>query len=349
MATVPSQPLIQWLSRFLSDLTEDGPITRFELLHKIEGEHAERLEQWQADPQNPRDAHEFAQEIVDTADRDVQSRTSGQPQRYVVYAYRGDRELHESQHAFLVRPHFHGAKSGEDSEPPTEKGVIAHYMRHDENVHRLLMNANESLIGRLAQDLERERGARLKAEEFNWSMFERYQALLDKEHERRIQEAKELMKARRMDELMGVVTALLPILATKFIGQAPPAAANNPQVAAPAPPAELVDPKDAAVRQFLGNLSEAEISSVLACLSSSNQIALAELHRSFMDPSASPADVMARHLAIRKFLKGLDENEMKNILASLSDANRRLLLALYAQYRAVEEQEQERKPEILRS
>jgi hypothetical protein len=348
MATAPSPALIQWLTRFLSDLTEDGPITRFELLHKIEGEHAERLEVWQINSQSPREPHDLAQEILDTADRDVQSRTSGQPQRYVIYVYRADSDLHESQHAFLVRPSLHVIKLGDDSEPPTEKGVISHYMRHDENVHRLLMSANESLIGRLAQDLERERGARQKAEEVNWSMFERYQALLDREHERRISEAKELMKARRMDELMGVVTALLPILATKFIGNAQPAAAN-PQVAATQPPPELVDPKDAAVRQFLGSLSEAEISSVLGCLSSSNQIALAELHRSFTDPSASPADVMARHLAIRKFLKGLDENEMKNILASLSDPNRRLLLALYAQYRAVEEQEQERKPEILRS
>jgi hypothetical protein len=348
MAATPSPALIQWLTRFLSDLTEDGPITRFELLHTVEAEHTERLDVWQVDMQHPREPHDVAQEIVDAAERDVQSRISGQPQRYAVYAYRGDEELHESQHAFLLRPHFQATRHGEDSEPPTEKGVIAHYMRHDENVHRLLMNANESLIGRLAQDLERERGARLKAEEFNWSMFERYQALLDKEHERRIHEAKELMKARRMDELMGVVTALIPILATKLIGNTPQPA-NAPQVVGAQPQAELVDPKDTAVRQFLGNLSEAEISSVLGCLSSSNQIALAELHRSFMDPSAQAADVMARHLAIRKFLKGLDENEMKNILASLSEVNRRLLLALYAQYRAVEEQEQERKPEILRS
>jgi hypothetical protein len=103
------------------------------------------------------------------------------------------------------------------------------------------------------------------------------------------------------------------------------------------------------VREFLSGLCEAEVSSVLACLSSSNQIALAELHRAFADPHASAADVMARHLAIRKFLKGLGENEMASILASLSERNRLRLLALYSQYREVEEQEQQRKPEILRS
>ncbi|HYQ42661.1 MAG TPA: hypothetical protein VER11_11860, partial [Polyangiaceae bacterium] len=107
---------------------------------------------------------------------------------------------------------------GEDSEPATEKGVISHYMRHDENVHRLLMSAGDSLLGKLAADLERERACRVKAEELNWSMTERYQTLLDREHERRVDEAKELMRARRLDELMGVATALLPIFATKFLG-----------------------------------------------------------------------------------------------------------------------------------
>jgi len=346
---LPTPALIKWLTRYLSDLTEDGPITRFELLHKIEGEHAERLEQWQLDSQSARDPQELAQEIYETGERDVQSRTTGQPQRYVVYAYRAERDLHESQHAFLIRPSLHFSKFGDDSEPPTEKGVIAHYMRHDENVHRLLMSANESLIGKLATDLERERGARLKAEEVNWSMFERYQALLDKEHERRISEAKELMKARRMDELMGVVTALLPILATKFLGNVQqPAGGLPPSAALPLRP-ELVDPKDAAVREFLSGLSETEVSSVLGCLSSSNQIALAELHRAFSDPNAGAADVMARHLAIRKFLKGLGETEVTSILSSLAEPNRLRLLALYAQYREVEEQEQQRKPEILRS
>jgi len=37
------------------------------------------------------------------------------------------------------------------------------------------------------------------------------------------------------------------------------------------------------------------------------------------------------------------------VFASLSDGNRALLLALYSQYRDVEQSEQDRKPEILRS
>jgi hypothetical protein len=58
---------------------------------------------------------------------------------------------------------------------------------------------------------------------------------------------------------------------------------------------------------------------------------------------------MARQLGIRKFLKTLSEAEVKSIFASLSDSNRKLLIALYSQYRDLEEQEQARKPEILRS
>lgn len=342
--SAPSQTLIKWLTRLLSDVTEGGAIGRFELIHKIEGEHAERLDIWRNESGSGRNPEELAQEIQDAAQRDVQSRVTGIPQRYVVYAFRGDSEDHESQHAFLVRPGLHLSKQGEDSEPATDKGVVAHAMRHDENVHRLFISGGEVLIGRLSAELERERDARSKAEHQNWTMFEKYQGLLDREHERRIAEAKELMKARRADELMGVVTALLPILATKLLGGGAP----QQLLAAPTGAAE-VDPKDAAVRHFFSCLSEVEISSILGCVSSSSQIALAQLHNAFSTQSPTPADVMARQLAIRKFLKTLTEAEVKNIFASLSESNRKLLIALYSQYRELEEQEQARKPEILRS
>ena len=336
----PSPTFVKWLTKHLADLTEAGIITRFELIHKIESEHAERLDIWRNDADSGHAPQELAQEIQDAAERDAQSRTSGQPQRYVVYAYRGTEAMHESQHAFLVKAAFQPARFGEDSEPATEKGVISHYMRHDENVHRLLMSAGDSLLGKLASDLERERACRVKAEELNWSMTEKYQTLLDREHERRVDEAKELMRARRLDELMGVATALLPIFATKFLGSGAGQEVKR---------METTDPKDAAIRSFFANLSETEISGVLGCLSGANQIALAELHRAFSAASAEPAEIMARQLAVRKFLKGLSEREIASVFASLGDSNRALLLALYSQYRDVEQSEQDRKPEILRS
>jgi hypothetical protein len=336
----PSPTFVKWLTKHLADLTEAGIITRFELIHKIESEHAERLDIWRNDADSGHAPQELAQEIQDAAERDAQSRTSGQPQRYVVYAYRGTEAMHESQHAFLVKATFQPARFGEDSEPATEKGVISHYMRHDENVHRLLMSAGDSLLGKLASDLERERACRVKAEELNWSMTEKYQTLLDREHERRVDEAKELMRARRLDELMGVATALLPIFATKFLGSGAGQEVKR---------METTDPKDAAIRRFFANISETEISGVLGCVSGANQIALAELHRAFSAASAEPAEVMARQLAVRKFLKGLSEREIASVFASLGDSNRALLLALYSQYRDVEQSEQDRKPEILRS
>lgn len=344
----PTPALIKWLTRFLSELTEDGPIARFELLHKVEGERTERLDVWQNPSDEARAPDELAREIQDTAESDLSARTSGQPQRYIVCAYRGEDTDPAAQHAFLLRPAMQLGKRGEDTEPPTDKGAIAHFLRHDENVHRLLLSSSDSLVGKLASEVDRERTARIKAEELNWSMFEKYQLLLDKEQERRIEEAKELMKARRVDELMGVVTALIPILATRFLGGVPPGPALPSAMPALASP-ELVDPKDRAVREFFARLSETEISSVLGSLSSSNQIALAELHRAFSEEAPSVAAVMARHLAIRKFLKALSEREMSSIFASLSESNRNLLIALYAEYRKLEEDEQSRKPEILRS
>jgi hypothetical protein len=357
--SAPSLALAKWLTRYLSDITEEGAIARFELFHKIEGEHAERLELWRNDADDARDPQELAQEIQDAADRDVLSRVSGQPQRYAVYAFRGETEEHESQLSFLVRPGLHQTRFGEDSEPPTEKGVIAHFMRQNENIHRLMIGSQQATVGQLSSDLERERAARQKSEDLHWNMFEKYQKLLDKEHERRIAEAKELMKARRLDEMLGVATALLPIIVTKVLGtmnQQPPAAAatlpagqaalSSPAAGAPEYPA---DPKDAAIRVFFAGLSEIEISGVLGSLSGTNQLALAELHRAFADGANGPADVAARQITIRKFLKGLNEEELRGVFASLSDGNRAQLLALYAQYRDIEQAEQASKPEILRS
>jgi hypothetical protein len=343
----PSQNLVKWLTRMLADITEAGAISRFELIHKVEGEHAERLDVWRCDSDSPRSPDDLGQEMQDAAQRDAQSRVTGLPQRYVVFAFRAQSEDHESQHAFLVRPGSHLSRLGEDSEPPNEKGVIGQSMRHGESMHRLFITGGEVLIGRLSNELEKERDARAKAEQLNWSFFEKYQTLLDREHERRVTEAKELMKARRVDELMGVVTALVPILATKLLGPTASQTAGQPQLG---PTAEAADPKDLAVRHFFSCLSETEITSILGCISSSSQIALAQIHSSFNSgESQSPADVMARQLAIRKFLKTLSEQEIKSILASLSEQNRKLLIALYAQYRDLEEQEQARKPEILRS
>jgi len=356
--SAPSFSLVKWLTRHLSDVTEDGMIARFELFHTIEGEHADRLELWRNSTDDPCDPQELAQEIQDAAERDVQSRISGQPQRYAVYAFRAESEEHEGQMSFLVRPTLHQSRYGEDSEPPTEKGVIAHFMRQNENMHRLMIGSQQATVGQLTSDLERERSARQKSEDLHWSMFDKYQKLLDKEHERRIAEAKELMKARRLDEMLGVATALLPIVVTKLMGSinqqpAPAAATALAQSSAPAPPALTaaypVDSKDAAIRQFFAGLSEVEISGVLGSLSGTNQLALAELHRAFSGDVASAADVAARQLAVRKFLKGLNEQELSGVFASLSDGNRSQLLALYAQYREIEQAEQASKPEILRS
>lgn len=353
--TRSSSTLAKWLTRHLTNVPEnEHPISRLELVHVVEGRHADRLQIWRVNSGSRCDPDELAQEVTDAADADVKSRDSGQPQRYVLYAFRGpDAQEPEAQYAFQLKPPMDISRRGGDSEPPTREGIVAHYMRHDENVHRILLGASEALVGKLTDDLERERAARVRAEELNWSMNDRYQKLLDMEHERRLREAKELMKARRIDELMGLATALLPIVVAKLAG----AAATQVERAAPASPphllqhsgVELPNAQDLAIRQFFEGLSEHEIAVVLGSLETSSQIALSELYREFMQGAQHPADAAARQIGIRKFLKSLSEAEITRVLGSLSAANRAQLLALYSQFRAVEDAEQEQKPEILRS
>ena len=61
----PSPTFVKWLTKHLADLTEAGIITRFELIHKIESEHAERLDIWRNDADSGHAPQELAQEIQD--------------------------------------------------------------------------------------------------------------------------------------------------------------------------------------------------------------------------------------------------------------------------------------------
>lgn len=263
--------LAAWLKRQKADLTEDGPIKRVDLLHTVEGEGWERLEIFRV--RDETDMEDAAQILWQSAQHDIETRTSGVPQRYVVQAYRSeDSREPEASYSFLIRSNTAKMLAGSDTEPPTDKGIISHYMRHDENAHRILITATEGLLGRLASELKDERQKRLDAEATSMQLYKTSQELLDRSSERRVREAKEALHDKFMADLMGVVVAMLPMIASKFLGVGD-AKGEFSQLPGAA--------RDLGVRKLLTNLSENEAMNLVKALEPHNQLAFFELYKSY--------------------------------------------------------------------
>lgn len=258
--------LAQWLLRLKADLTEEGPISRVELLHTVEGEGFERLERFNF--RDDTDTEDAAQILHTAAVHDSETRTSGQVQRYSVLAYRTPESREpECSYGFLIRVNTAKLLIGGDSEPPTDKGSMAHYMRHDENMHRMMMQSQEAIVGRLTADIDMERRRRIASEQAELTHRKETEDLLDRKLEREIERAERLASSRRSEDMWGVFIAMAPLVIGKFIGgdkERMPSAA-----------------RELAIQKLLSNLSMEEIEGVLKSLKPHNQLPLFELIKSF--------------------------------------------------------------------
>lgn len=265
--------LVKWLKRQSLDIhmgdEEPKPLCRLDLVHTIEGEGFEKLET--ARVTDDTDIEQVANEIYSSAEHDASTRTSGSIQRYVVLAFRdsSDRALHESSHSFVIRTNTAKLLIGGDSEPPTEKGVTAHYMRHDENMHRVMLQVTEAFSGRIAGELARETAKRERLEERNDKLKEREEELLDRKFEREMSRARELQQAKFFAELAGLVTTVAPLVLGRLL-------AGKEAVMAP-------NARDLAIQKFLKGLGEGEIKGILGALKPAQQISLMEIYQSYAE------------------------------------------------------------------
>jgi hypothetical protein len=269
--------LKKWLKRQFLDIevgddAEATRLCRLDLVHTIEGEGFEKLESIRVNDDS--DIERIAEEIYSAAAHDSDTRTSGQTQRYSVLAFRdsSERALHESSYAFIIRSNQAKLLIGGDSEPPTDKGVTAHYMRHDENMHRLMLQGSEALFGRIGSELQRETARRIEAEARNDKLKEREEELLDRKLERELQRANALQQSRFFAELAGLVTTVAPLVLGRLL-------AGKEAVMAP-------NARDLAIQKFLKSLGQEEVKGVLGSLKPPQQIALMEIYQSYAESEA---------------------------------------------------------------
>ncbi len=355
MSSSPSRELHAWLTRICADITEDGAYSKYELLHNVEGEPGECIDTWPASLDAPRIADELAREIWEAANQDADSRVTSLPERYTLRAFRRSTEIHEAQFSFLIQSRRAILRYGSASEPATEKGALAYSMRHAENAFRLMAGAGDALIGRLKSEVERESRLRIEADEKCIKMMAECQALLDLSSQRRIDEAKALMREKRIDEVLAALTPIIPVIVEKLVtslgaSRLPEASPRGPALEHSQTEVPMLerkrDPVVEELMKFVNQLSPEEMQTIQAGLEPKKALIFAEVLKAIAEGTTSP---VAIKFAVQKFLKSLSEHETLAIFKALSQPNGEKLMRLYAHFRALEEAEQAKKPELLRS
>jgi hypothetical protein len=271
MSTPVNEQVTAWIRRSMADITGEGAISRYELWHAVDGDNPERCETFYLG-EDAGDADDIAQSIWDVAEHDAGTRSLGMKQRYVILAYRGDEGESDSRHPFTITGSIAGMTNfGGDTEAPNEKGMMAHFMRHDTQMHTLQMQLAELSAGRLMKENAQLSRAKERAENVAMEMFETHQTLLDRKSERDLEFAKELQKEKRHEEVMAMVLSMAPLLLAKLMGGQ----------------GETVGTlRDASVGKVFENLSEKELMGVIGALTPKNQLVVMELFKSYKEDRA---------------------------------------------------------------
>lgn len=266
----------EWITRYTADLTAEGTPHRFELWHATE-EGGVRLETMVlADYEEGTDPADLAQELWDTSEKDAGSRTVGMVQRYVIMVFRnqGDTE-NEAQLAFNLQGRSTvGNVLGGDTDRPNDKGLLGQLMRHTEALQQMLNQQTEISMGRTGRELDRSRQRVEFLETKLGEMHDLREELLDRQHERELDRAREEARARRHEEMMTLVMSLGQLAAAKFLGPAGAAVAGNM-------PAQAA--RDGAIAKLLANMTQEEVAGVLGALRPNNQSNLLALYASYKE------------------------------------------------------------------
>jgi hypothetical protein len=265
MSTV-EEKLIRWVRSQMVDLTEEGLAQRLELFHVVKGQGADRLHTLNLKEGDSYEEH--AQELWDLAEHDASTRVSNRPEEYVVASFK-DSEDPCSQYRILMRRFGSHTTDmmGADTEGPTETGIVAQQLRHTETLHRVLAGSVETLLARQQNECERLSRRNGELEQAHLKLIEIYAEAADKKAEREIAQAEALSRARRHEQLMGLVMTIGPAVVAQILG------AKNPAGASAA--------RDATMQEFFERLTPEEMTGALTALKPTNRLALVELFKSF--------------------------------------------------------------------
>jgi hypothetical protein len=200
--------------------------------------------------------------ICDAAQKDADDMSSG-VQNYAIYAY-FPMDLN-----YFPRKVFRVAGNNEDfepglapSEPPTEKGLVAQLMRHNEGIMKTMTVSQGYMTGTLQRENQRlaEMNEKFALQQVDFMIL--LQDTLDTAHSRRLKEKKEEADLAMRDGIVSKVDSLLPVIINRIAGKN----------IMPVP-----DPSFALMGALLENLSDEQQSALLELLEPHQRPVFAEM------------------------------------------------------------------------
>jgi hypothetical protein len=295
-AQAPSDKMIRWVRAQLSELTEKGPVTRFEVFHKTPGDEPERVWRYNVNEKEDSDSIAFAawEAAKDNAEGYL---VDGRPQQYVLASYRGEDDELDLYFAFPIKDNslkfaFEGTEGAAN-----EGGMIAQVLRHSENNHKLMMGMMQSTAGHLIEEAENLRRANKRLEETIAEQNKLHQDNLDRQLEREQRAAEFEATQQRKNQLMKLFMGAAPLAMAKLASGKPapslPAAAAGPSAAAASAPAQPQAPASNVVQEqlaaFAAGLTMDEMQAVLGQLNPENAAKLVKLYETALSgPPTEP-------------------------------------------------------------
>lgn len=344
--SLPPEHLSKWVARMMGDLTEEGPICRFELMHTVD-DGAERLAVERIKP-NESDAGDITQILFDAAEHDASTRSSSE-QRYTILAFRGEEQRdHEAAYPFRVR-NSRNQFTGSDSDSPTEKGERAQMLRHNNENHALMLRFAESMGGRLATELDRETRRRQAAEDEVRKRSLELEDLRDRQLDRELRRAGEVQNQKYIADIVGGLIPLVPLIvggiAEKYLSGKEEKNGHEAKALVPHNPEKAS--RETVLRELFAHLTQGEAEAAFNALSPMHRIVLGQLF-STLKGAATDMQKASVDSSMHAFMKGLTPPEIMGVMAGLEQGNRNRFLLLYQSYGKEEEKRQEDSPELLK-
>jgi len=259
------EKLIRWVRARMLDLTEEGVPQRFELYHVVNGQGSERIETIQLKEGDDPEAH--AQTLWDAAEHDASTRVSSRGERYIIASFKESDEP-EAQYPILMRRLSPVTElMGSDTEAPNETGIIQSQLRHTETLHRILAGSASTLFENLNQECRRMGERNQVLETQSLEIVRLYAESLDRKAERDLAQAEAQARARRNDQMMGMLMTLGPIIVAQIFGAKMPAAASSA--------------RDLGMQEFFERLEPEEMQGAIMALKPNNRMALIEMFKSY--------------------------------------------------------------------
>lgn len=246
----------------------EGPISSLQIVQVYAGGGTSPLREWQIPEGSEVDLEQITQEALDMSDEDAQA--FGGAQRYAMIAYFGaGRACEQRSPVWIVSVRRENEDQISESEPATNKGMLAQQMRHNEAIMKLALNTfvqqssvQQSMLARLAEQLE-------AAQRDKFESLKLIESMLSEEAERRLAGIRAENREKRLQTGFEHLQLLAPVLINKLAGQK----------LLP----EKLHPATDALKRVMGTLTPEQIGKVMGALSPDQAIALSEVYEAFRE------------------------------------------------------------------